>query len=343
MKFVDLKAEYDMFSEEIDASLEGVKTSGHYLFGKQLEKLEKDFASYIGVKNAVGVKNCTDAIMILVKHLATSSNTPVIIPNFGAYPTSIACRNVTKNIFYVDVDRSMTMDPSKLPDVWDGIIIPVHLFGNNCDMEPIMEYARERNHVVIEDCAQSTGSGSGMAGDYSVFSFYPTKPLASMGDGGMICTNNDVEVFKKLRFYGQNNGKVEMIGVNSRMDEFQSAVVNAKLPGFEKLNDRRREICGRYLQIVKGIDWKDGAVFHQFPVLYENRDQIAKQMTKEGIPFIIHYPEHVSDMDPLRSDSHTVEYRVNDKIISFPCHPFMTEEEIQKVEDFLRRTRDQEI
>jgi len=343
MKFVDLHAEYLFYKEDIDKNLNEVIESGRYLLGPQLQKLEKSFAELVEKDIAVGVKNCTDAIMLVLKRVH-KQNMPIVIPNFGAYPTAVACKNISDNIHYVDVDRTGTMDVSKLPDVRNGIVIPVHMFGNNCDMDGVMQYAKENNHIVVEDCAQSTGSGSGRRGEYSVFSFYPTKPLASMGDGGMICTNrHEGEYFRKVRFYGQSGDSVELVGINSRMDEFQSAIVNAKISRFKELIGVRREICKRYLEVSKGIDWRKDSVFHQFVVLVDSRDKYLKDLQKEEIPYMIHYPRHVSELESLGGFNGEVGYRFNDKCVSLPCHPFMEEDDIQKVEEFLWNHREYEV
>jgi dTDP-4-amino-4,6-dideoxygalactose transaminase len=344
MKFVDLQAENQAFKKDIDEELASVYNSGYYLLGPKLEKLENEFSNKIGVGYGVGVKNCTDAIMMLVKKLH-KNNMPIILPNFGAYPTSVACRNITDNIHYVDVDASMTINPNKLPDVKNGIVIPVHLFGNNCQTDKIKEYCRINNHILIEDCAQSTGSGSGKDGDYSVFSFYPTKPLGSMGDGGMICLNNkdEAEYFKKYRFYGQNNGVVEFVGINSRMDEMQASIVLAKLSKFESLNEKRNEIANRYKKIVKGYRVNTKSVYHLFTVLFESRDDVIKEMNDRDIPYMVHYKAHVTDYHALRGiNNNDVGIRISDKILSIPCHPYLSEDEIQKVEQFLYSVRARE-
>jgi dTDP-4-amino-4,6-dideoxygalactose transaminase len=335
MKFVDLNSEYEFFKTDIENNRKDVLNSGWYLLGPQLEKLETDFAKVIGVNNAVGVKNCTDAITMIVSIFP--KDVPVIIPNFGAYPTAIAVARHTSNIYYINVDNTLTMDPRELPkDVKNGIIIPVHLFGNNCDMDAILKYAKDNSHTVIEDCAQSTGSGSGTKGDYSVFSFYPTKPLSSMGDGGMICSNKDLEIFKKMRFYGQNNGTIEFVGINSRMDEFQASIVNVKLNKFQELNDIRISIANRYKKIVKGVKERGRCVYHQFVMLVNDRNKVIEILQNNKIPYMIHYPKHISTMvHTSRLDSPEVENIVNDKVISLPCHPFLLESDINKIEEVL--------
>lgn len=338
MKFVDLAAEYQFFKTEITSRLNTVYSSGQYLFGPQLLELEKRMASYVGIKEAVGVKNCTDAIMmILRKEVIENKRTTIILPNFGAYPTSIACRHITKKLYYVDVDESMTIDVNKLPsNIKNGIIIAVHLFGNNCNMPVLLDYAKQNNHIIIEDCAQATGSGCGKHGKYSVFSFYPTKPLSAMGDGGLICSNVSLDWFKQLRFYGQQDNKVLFPGVNSRMDETQCAVVNAKLDSLIDLNSKRQAIAERYKKIIKSYKVIDNSVYHQFTVLFNNRDLVIEDAKLNDIPYMIHYPWHVTDFECLQGPyNNAVGFRVSDKIMSFPCHPYMSEDDIQRVKNFL--------
>lgn len=342
MKFTDLRAEYCFFKHKIDAKLTEIAQSGQYLFGKELSVLEGRFAEFCSKNNAIGVKNCTDAIMLVLKHI-WKPGMPIILPNFGAYPTAVACRNVTDLLYFVDVDNTLTIDASKLPDLKNGVVIAVHLFGNNCNMTEIVKYCKENNHILIEDCAQSTGSGSGTMGDYSVFSFYPTKPLASMGDGGMICCDEDRTHFDRLRFYGQEGSEIHSIGINSRMDEFQAAIVNIKLNDFQNLNDRRKEICERYRKIVHGYKTRGNCVFHQFVILFNNRDWVIEQFRANKIPHIIHYPNHISEMSIFKNSIYNnVTCRINDKCISIPCHPFMIEEQIQRVEVLLHCLRGHE-
>ena len=344
MKFLDTAAEYRYFKDRIDDVVLKTALNGKYVLGKNTEALEKKFSLITGTENNVAVKNCTDAITMIVKKLI-KPGMPIIIPNFGAYPTSVAVHAITDNVHYVDVDSTYTIDVSKLPEnLKDGIVIPVHLFGNNCDMKTIMEWAALHGHTVIEDCAQSTGSGSGTYGDYSVFSFYPTKPLASMGDGGMISTKrDDQEYFRKFRFYGQLGRNMEFVGINSRMDEFQAGIVLSKLEDFQKLNDKRREIACLYSEFVTGMEARGHCVYHQFPVRFNNRDVIKKMLDQSSIPYIIHYEKHVTDFKFLNKHNYDTGFRINDSILSLPVHPFMSDKEIDTVLRFLRDVKDYEI
>ena len=349
MKFVDTVAEFLYFKEAIEEARSKVIQSGVFLLGEETRNLEEEFKSEIvNGMHCTAVKNCTDALIIVLTYiLKEHPEAPIILPNFGAYPTALAAANVSHNLHYVDVDESYTLNPECLPDLYNGVIVPVHLFGNNCDMTQIMEYAQSHNHIVLEDCAQSTGSGSGREGDFSVFSFYPTKPLACMGDGGMICSKsieNDYH-FQKYRFYGQDfkTRNIEFVGINSRIDEFQASIVRTKLKGFHTLNNRRRKIAHRYKKIVKGMSERGHCVYHQFPIRFHDREIIANNLEKSHIPYVIHYSSHVCDYDFLNPHNYEVNNRVCDTIISLPCHPFMADNEVQRVENFLYEFREQEL
>lgn len=376
--FNDLLSENIEYLNPINVRWADVILSGTYLLGKQSEELEARFAKFIGKKYCITVKNCTDALMMTVRYiLRERPDATVILPNFGAYPTAIAVKNCTDNIYFVDVDESLTIDVTKLPDVKpvgnssnglkNGIIIPVHLFGNHANMKAIRRYADANGHIIIEDCAQSTGSGSGQVGEFSCFSFYPTKPLGTMGDGGAICTNDKTayEELLKMRNYGlaspspsRTSGggsgieiplaevleaSIIHAGINSRMGELECAVVNAKLDSFEQFFEKRRAIASRYKKIIAGIRINSNCIYHQFPVLFNEREKIIAELRAREIPFMIHYPQHISELPvfqnpPLEGEGREgakVGFRVNDKIISLPCHPFMQEEHIQKVEEFL--------
>jgi dTDP-4-amino-4,6-dideoxygalactose transaminase len=208
----------------------------------------------------------------------------------------------------------------------------VHLFGNIGDKR-ICDYATSNKHTLIEDCAQATGAGCGALGDYSVFSFYPTKPLAAMGDGGIICSkSNDLRVFEKFRFYGYDTDE---IGINSRMDEFQASIVKAKFKGFETLNAKRCAIARRYRQHVRGFRVPNSCIYHQFVVQFNERDKVLAELKRREIPYIIHYPSHVSEIAVMKGLNNQVTYRVNDHVVSLPVHPFLSEDEIKQVEGFL--------
>lgn len=331
MLFCDIKKEYLFFKQEIDRKILQVMESGKTFFGKETESLESFFRSYTGHKHAIAVKNCTDAIILVLKKIHEKGMT-IILPNFGAYPTAVACKNITDNIYYVDVDENFTIDINKLPDkIKNGIIIPVHLFGNACNMPEIMDYADRNNHIVIEDCAQSTGNYlCGHLGDFSVFSFYPTKPLASMGDGGMICTSSDkAKEIRRLAFYGQENGEVKEVGINSRIDEIQAGIINVKAYKYLRLIAKRQNIAEKYNEALQKPSRE--SVYHQYPVMVKDRQKVIEILNKNNIPFMIHYPKHVSEIPALSGINNEVGFRVAENIISLPIHAMLEDEEVETI------------
>ena len=205
------------------------------------------------------------------------------------------------------------------------------------------------NACIIQDCAQSTDTVRDYSiADVNIFSFYPTKPLASMGDGGMICTDDEV-LAKSIReycFYGLNeDGDTNNPGINSRMDEIQAGIVNVKFPHLDFMNNKRIKIAHRYLKALEGntqittMRPQGNCVYHQFAILVDNRDEFIEQLTAAGIPHMIHYPNNISEMIFQTHGTHKVQSPINNKILSLPCNTWMQEEEIELVVNFLEKVK----
>lgn len=333
MKFIDVSREYNHFKKEIDARWEKVQKSGIYLFGKETEELEENMKRISGKQNAVVVGNCTDAITMVLRSVLDKlpKNTPVVLPDFGAYPTAVAAKSVTNNIYYAPIDDNFCLKGGSIPDFKNQVIIPVDLFGNKC----YYFHPNAKGSIIIEDMAQSAGLKC--TGDYGVYSFYPTKNLASIGDGGCIVSDLDLSEFKRLRFYGQKNGMIKEVGVNSRMDEFQAAVVNSKAGRLDWMNAKRQKIAYQYNEIAGNMFSE--SVYHQYPILFKDREKVIGIANKMGVPTIIHYPHHYPDMPALRGVRNLVERRVSDKILSVPINPWMTEKEVDLVYKFLKEVK----
>lgn len=341
MKFNDLK-----YQNKIDPLVD-VFDSGVYLFGEKLKELEEKFPKSIGMRNGVGVKNATDGLYLVLKFLYDCGYENIFLPNFTANATAVAARNVTDNLYYVDVDKSFTIDVDRIPIFRKSVVVAVNLFGNNANLEKLRRLCDYHDSVLVEDCAQSTGSElKERVSDYAIYSFYPTKPLGSMGDGGMICSGNfDLGYFDSMRFMGQDDmGMCWRVGINSRLDEFQSAVILSKMNIYRGWNLMRQMIAERYKKIVRGIHVHTNCVYHQFPLLLSNRDLAIKMLNERGIPYMIHYPYHITDQEVLAGkNKHEVGFRINDKILSLPIHACMIESEIQQVEEFLNDIKQDEI
>lgn len=301
----------------------------------------------------------------------------VILPNFGAYPTAFAVARVVgpDNIVFVDVNPWLTMDPLKLPkNVKNGILVIVNLFGMDGCPPLYYRYARENNHQIIVDCAQSFGTDSSYVGNtadknifsarrvcyfnaHYVFSFYPTKNMGSFGDGGMICTNNGM-IWKRLmshRFYGYADPFSPTTGINSRMDEWQCAAVNEKLEHidlFEAQMDKTRKIANSYglhlagiqkhifyRNILSGITEKR----HMYPILFPNKkvkEMAVKVLDKYKIQHMVHYDHHVSELPAFKTNkTRKVGFRVNNRILSIPLHPYLTNAQISHIYKALKQIR----
>lgn len=308
--FNDLKAENDMFMKEINMRWQKVVDSGIYLEGDQCKEMEDRLAKLIGKKYCIVLGNYKNAIDTVLKSILIKNS--VIIPDFWC--DSIRGESFENaNVICVDVDESLTMDVKKLPIVKDGLIIAVHLFGNNCNMKMIKRYASQNNHAIIEDCSHSIGSGSGKESDISIFSFSPGNPLSTIGDGAAILMDD------KLMY-------TSMLGLkNSYMSEMECAVVNSKMDKFEHLIEKRRNIAGRYKKIVDGIRINSNCIYQQFTVLFNERDKVIEELQKLNIPYTI--------------PSSKFEDNISSKIISLPCHPFMHESHIKMVEAFLTQNK----
>ena len=233
--------------------------SGRLIFGKQLEKFEKNFANYINTDYAIGCDNGTNALFLILKAIGINKGDEVITVANTAIPTVSSIRQAGAEPVFVDVNENALMDISQISHVITKntkAIIAVHLYGYPCDIKKIKKIAKPYSIPVIEDCSQAhgatiNGSKVGSIGDFSAFSFYPTKPLGAYGDAGIICTNNGnmFELLKKIRFYGiKENYVAEVNGYNSRMDEIQAIILNFKLKNLDENILHRKKIANIYYE-----------------------------------------------------------------------------------------------
>jgi len=231
--------------------------SGRLILGDELENFEKNFSEYIGKEFAIGCDNATNALFLILKSIGIQKNDEVITVANTAIPTVSAIRQSGAKPVFVDVNENALIDVNKIKKVISPhtkAIIAVHLYGYPCDLDEIKKISDKYSLTMIEDCSQAHGASIngkkiGSIGDFSAFSFYPTKPLGAYGDAGIICTNNfeKYKLIKKLRFYGiENNYIAEVNGYNSRMDEIQAAILNFKLKSLEKNIEHRKNIAEIY-------------------------------------------------------------------------------------------------
>lgn len=308
IEYTDLRKNFELFKDEYENATLRALRSGWYILGKELEAFEKDFAQYIGSKYCIGLNSGTDALILAIRALEIGEGDEVIVPA-GAYIASIL--GVTENgatPIFVDSNEYMLMDvneiESKITEKTKAIL-PVHMYGQSCDMYSICQLAQKYNLKVVEDCAQSHGAqwegrNTGTFGDIGCFSFYPTKPLGAFGDAGAIVTDNYelAEKIRMLRNYGSKKKYYnEIIGVNSRLDEIHAANLRVGLKHLDDLNNIRINIAERYLNEIKNknivlpqTNAKTKHVYHLFPVLVENQDIFQKYLLENNIKTAIHYP-----------------------------------------------------
>ena len=308
--FLDLKAHHDPLREEFVAAIAEVIDCGAFAGGPYVSAFEKDFAAYCRCEHAIGVGNGTEAIWLPLLALGIGAGDEVITVPGTFMATAEAITHTGATPVFVDVDEhTYTMAPAGLERALTRrtkAIIPVHLFGQTANMDPILDFARAHGLYVIEDAAQAHGAEyrgrrAGSMGDAASFSFYPGKNLGAMGEAGGVVTNNaDLAAkVRTLRDHGQSQKYHHtMVGWNSRMDGFQAAVLRIKLRNLERGNDLRRAHAARYDAAFAGMDElvapraADYArhVYHIYAIRVQERDEVMRRLGEKGIGTGIHYP-----------------------------------------------------
>ena len=354
VSFVPMEHELDT---ELRAAFERVYTRSWYIGGVEDKDFEKAFADYCGVNHCVGVGNGLDALMLALKALKIGAGDEVIVPSNTYIATALAVTYVGAVPVFVEPDiRTFNINPELIEiAITDKTkaIMPVHLYGQPCDMDPIMEIAKRYQLYVIEDCAQAHGATYkgkkiGSFGDAAGFSFYPGKNLGALGDAGAIVTNNSelAAMIRALGNYGSDYKYHHIYqGNNSRLDEIQAAFLSAKLPHLEKINMERRRIAEKYLSeinnpevILPYIPKNILSVWHIFGIRCKRRDELEKFLNERGIGTNKHYPIpiHLQDCYKVlgfkRGDFPIAE-EISATELSIPMYYGMTEEEIQYVID----------
>jgi len=297
----------------VDAAIARVLASGRYILGEEVAAFEREFAGYLGVRHAVGVASGTDALALSLRASGVGPGDAVLTVSHTAVATVAAVGLCGARPVFVDIDpETYTMDPAGLDAAIRGFhggrlkaIVPVHLYGHPADMEAILIVARRNGLAVVEDCAQAHGSSidgkaAGSFGNLAAFSFYPTKNLGGLGDGGMVATDDAVlaERVRSLREYGWRERYVsEVAGTNSRLDELQAAVLRVKLPHLDAENAARRRLAGVYDALLAG-SWVEtprsraGVVhaYHQYVIRARRRDTLREFLREKEIFTLVHYP-----------------------------------------------------
>lgn len=307
--FVDLKAAYRRLQPEIDAAVADALAGGWYILGEQVRTFEEEFAAWLDTGYAVGVASGTDAVMLALRACDVGPGDEVITVSHTAVATVAAVELCGAIPRLVDIEPgTLTMDPEKLRAAITPrtkAIVPVHLYGGPADMDAILAVAREHGLLVIEDCAQAHGARYrgrmvGTMGDAAAFSFYPTKNLGAVGDGGAVATSRPevAERLRLLRQYGWRERYIsDMPGYNSRLDELQAAVLRVRLRHLDEENEARRRAAAVYDTMLQGLPLElpvarpdDRHVYHLYAIRSERRDALQTFLATRGIGTAIHYP-----------------------------------------------------
>jgi len=353
-------AQYQSHQKEILEAINRVLESGNYILGPEVEAFEQSFSAYCGTDYAVGVNSGTDALILTLRALDIGAGDEVITVSHTALATIAAIIASGATPVLVDIDPVYyTMDPAYLQKAITSktkAVIPVHIYGQSADMDTIMEIARAHNLLVIEDCAQATGTlykgrRVGSIGEAGCFSFYPTKNLGAIGDGGMVVTKNEklAQRIRQLRQYGWHiNRNTEEPGLNSRLDEMQAAILNVKLKYLDGDNARRREIAQSYNKGLAGLPIElprerpdTTHVYHLYVIVCGQRDLLKERLAKNGVLAGVHYPvpghlhRGYSRQCKLPSTSLSVTEDISGKVLSLPMYPEMTTMQVAQVIDDL--------
>ncbi len=349
--FGDMKLRYQAIRSDIDEAVQRVLSSGYYILGPELETFEKAFANFLDVKYTVGCASGTEAIYLALAASGVGYGDEVIVVAHTAVPTISAISMTGAQPVFVDIDPvHYVMDLSKVEakiTEKTKAIVPVHLYGQMVDLDPLLALGAAKGIPVIEDVAQATGAvykgkQAGSIGAFGAFSFYPSKNLGAFGDGGAVSTNSKegYEKLLKLRNYGQSKRYYhDEIGINSRLDEIQAAILAAQLPYVHEWNKRRVEIAKRYSAELKDLvivpkDEDNGShVYHLYVIQSNDREGLQKYLAEKGVGTLIHYPvpAHLQNAYVYRGykvGDLPVTEQITKRILSLPMFPELTDEQV---------------
>ncbi|HWN99350.1 MAG TPA: DegT/DnrJ/EryC1/StrS family aminotransferase [Blastocatellia bacterium] len=358
--FLDLRASYLELKEELDAAFQRVMNSGWYILGEEVNAFEQEFAEYCGTRHCVGVANGLEALALILRVYGIGPGDEVIVPAntyvatwlaisaTGATPVPVEPNGGTYNIEPGRIERAITTRTKA--------ILPVHLYGQPAEMDPINEIAARRRLRVIEDAAQAHGARyrdrrAGSLGDAAGWSFYPTKNLGAYGDAGAVTTNDGelAERVRLLRNYGSREKYYnEEKGTNSRLDELHAAMLRVRLRHLDEWNARRARIAGMYVERLKTADVMlpavaDGAdpVWHLFVIRSKRRDELQRYLKSVGVNTLVHYPvpPHLQTAYQemgLDGGRYPITEAIHREVLSLPMGPHLSEEDAVQVVNAVR-------
>lgn len=366
---IDLAQQYKTIEEEINTAVLSVLASGRYIGGNTVENFEREFAAYIGVSEAVSCNSGSDALYLALRALGIGAGDEVITTPFTFIATAEAISTVGATPVFVDIDaQTFNLDINQVSSVISDktkAILPVHLFGQPVDMTRLMAIAQKHNLVVIEDCAQATGAAWGEKGEQKVgsishvgcFSFFPTKNLGAFGDGGAI-TTNDRQIAATVRMLKEHGSRSryyhEEIGVNSRLDALQAAILQVKLGHLETWNSQRSQVAARYQNLLAplpGIVLPQSlsggkSVWNQYTIRIltsenqdnksQRRDRVRTKMQEQGITSMVYYPiplhlQPVYQNLGYQPGSLPVAEQICHEVLSLPMFPELTQEQQEQI------------
>jgi dTDP-4-amino-4,6-dideoxygalactose transaminase len=363
IKFLDLQKINTQYSKELEQAFSRVLKSGWYIQGEEVNKFEKEFANYCGVKHCIGVANGLDALILIIrayKELGFMADGDEIIVPANTYIASVLAisANGLSPVFVEPEISSYNINPILIEEKITSktkAILAVHLYGNMADMSSINKIASKYNLKVIEDSAQSHGAKlndkkAGNWGDASAFSFYPGKNLGALGDGGAVTTNDDElnSIIRSLGNYGSHKKyHNDILGVNSRLDELQAALLGVKLNFLDKEISERRNVANQYLTRIKNtaitlpqVNSQENHVWHLFVVRINDREHFQKFLTDHQIQTVIHYPIPPHKQKAYASYNHLklpITEQIHEQVISLPISAVLTAEEIDTIIDVINK------
>ena len=351
LNFIDLAAQQARIKSQIDANIQTVLAHGHYILGPEVAELEAELAAYCGAKYCISCANGTDALQIALMALGVGHGDEVITPGFTYIATAETVALLGAKPIYVDIDeQTYNIDPAKIEAAITDktkAIIPVSLYGQCADFDAVNAIAAKHKLPVIEDAAQSfgaiyKGTKSGNLSTIACTSFFPSKPLGCYGDGGAIFTNDEqlATVIRQTARHGQDRRYHHIrIGVNSRLDTLQAAILLPKLAILEEEMQLRQKVAQMYTTALQAaglaapfIELHNRSAYAQFTIRIKNRAAVQTALKEAGIPTAVHYPIPLNKQPAVASDAVLpVGDLVAEEVLSLPMHPYMTQEQVQQV------------